>query len=255
MADRRQLLRPLPYYGRAYLTTTRFLNGLQGAYAESPIRLSYSDDGGQTWSQPRGRSPGRIPAALPGDRSVGEMRRGSFSIPEVASDGTVFVHFVNDQNVAAWEATCSTARSWSSSSDGGVTSGPGRRCAAGGRGRGHAVLGDRAPDGLGPPDSVERDRKPHRRPDRPGPPRRRVRGPRYAEPERDRGCLDEAPAPPTYDPCNAGPGSDTNVYAVDPPTEEPPGPDAHPARRLTRPCLVSMGRPQARRRSCRRLRP
>jgi hypothetical protein len=29
------------------------------------------------------------------------------------------------------------------------------------------------------------------------------------------GCVDQAPMPPTYDPCNAGPGSDLNVYRAD----------------------------------------
>jgi hypothetical protein len=42
-----------PFYGRAYLTTSRFLNGPFGSYAESPIWFSYSDDGGQTWARPR----------------------------------------------------------------------------------------------------------------------------------------------------------------------------------------------------------
>ena len=42
-----------PHYGRAYVTTSRFLNAQQGAYAESPIWLSYSDDGGLTWSTPK----------------------------------------------------------------------------------------------------------------------------------------------------------------------------------------------------------
>ena len=39
-----------PYYGRAYLVAARFLNGLHGAYAESPVYFAYSDDGGRTWS-------------------------------------------------------------------------------------------------------------------------------------------------------------------------------------------------------------
>ena len=42
-----------PYYGRIYVTASRFLNGLHGSYAESPIWLSSSDDGGLSWSSPK----------------------------------------------------------------------------------------------------------------------------------------------------------------------------------------------------------
>ena len=95
-----------PYYGRAYLTSTRFLNGLQGTYRESPIYLSYSDDGGQTWTDPveiSGNNPTYCTFQTGGPE--GECDEDQFSIPEVASNGDVYVHFVNFQNSAAWEIT------------------------------------------------------------------------------------------------------------------------------------------------------
>jgi hypothetical protein len=42
-----------PFYGRAYVVAARFLNALQGAYAESPVYFAYSDDGGRSWSEPK----------------------------------------------------------------------------------------------------------------------------------------------------------------------------------------------------------
>jgi hypothetical protein len=94
-----------PFYGRAYVTTSRFLNDLHGAYAESPIYLSYSDDGGLTWSTPKAIS-GSHPSCTAqttgpaGDTTCDEDQ---FSYPEVASNGTLYVHFLNAQNEAEWE--------------------------------------------------------------------------------------------------------------------------------------------------------
>ena len=93
-----------PFYGRAYVTTSRFLNDLHGAYAESPIWLSWSDDGGLTWSTPREIS-GSHPSCTfqtAGDTGT-DCDEDQFSVPEVASDGTLYVHFLNGQNEAAWE--------------------------------------------------------------------------------------------------------------------------------------------------------
>src|SRR5918994_760403 len=42
-----------PHYGRAYLTSTLFESGQQGSYLASPIYMSYSDDGGRTWTTPK----------------------------------------------------------------------------------------------------------------------------------------------------------------------------------------------------------
>ena len=38
-----------------------------------------------------------------GSRELDRLRRGSVSFPEVASNGTLYVHFLNGQNEAAWE--------------------------------------------------------------------------------------------------------------------------------------------------------
>ena len=92
-----------PFYGRAYLTTSRFLNGLHGSYAESPIWLSYSDDGGRTWSSPREIS-GSHPSCTYQESGGGtDCDEDQFSIPEVASDGTLYIHFLNGQNDGDWE--------------------------------------------------------------------------------------------------------------------------------------------------------
>ena len=65
-----------PFYGRAYVTTSRFLNAQQGAYAESPIWISYSDDGGLTWTHAEGdlRLPSQL--HLPDHRPGHRLRRG-----------------------------------------------------------------------------------------------------------------------------------------------------------------------------------
>lgn len=93
-----------PFYGRAYLTATRFLNGLQGSYAESPIYLSYSDDGGRTWSHPAEISGSNATfCTYQATGPAGECDEDQFSIPAVASDGTLYVQFANEQNDAAWD--------------------------------------------------------------------------------------------------------------------------------------------------------
>ena len=94
-----------PGYGRAVITATRFLNGPHGSYAESPIYLSYSDDGGASWSEPT-RISGKstefctFQETGPDDGSCDEDQ---FSIPEFAPDGSLYVHFINGQNDAEWE--------------------------------------------------------------------------------------------------------------------------------------------------------
>jgi hypothetical protein len=92
-----------PFYGRAYLTATRFLNTLQGAFAEAPIWFSFSDDGGRTWSPPKEIS-GSHPSCTYQETGNGtDCDEDQFSIPEVASDGTLYVHYFNGQNEAQWE--------------------------------------------------------------------------------------------------------------------------------------------------------
>ncbi len=93
-----------PHYGRAYVTASRFLNSIQGSYAESPIYLSYSDDGGVTWSTPKEISGSSASlCTLQSTGPAGECDEDQFSIPTVAPDGTVYVMFINGQHSAAWE--------------------------------------------------------------------------------------------------------------------------------------------------------
>jgi hypothetical protein len=92
-----------PFYGRAYLVASRYLNALQGAYDESPVYFAYSDDGGRTWSQPREIS-GSNPLCVQQSRGpVGECDEDSFAIPEVAPNGDLVVHFANANISTAWE--------------------------------------------------------------------------------------------------------------------------------------------------------
>ena len=207
-----------PHYGRAYLTTTRFLNGPQGSYAESPIMLSYSDDGGLSWSPSQEISGSSATCTAQSTGPVGECDENSFSIPEVASDGTLYVHFVNNQNEAEWEpgdlfdGQVMVVRS----DDGGQTFGPpviAVQLEDGAADTPYSVIGRQTVWGhqirwtslgnlsVDPTDAahlvvVFADR---------GTP----------NPNATPGCLDQPPSPPAYDPCNAGPGSETDVYAVE----------------------------------------
>ena len=91
------------YYGRAYLTATMVVNGLHGSFARAPIVLSYSDDGGVTWTTPVEISGSHPSCSYQASGPSGECDEDQFSIPEVAPDGTLYVHFVNSQNQGAWE--------------------------------------------------------------------------------------------------------------------------------------------------------
>ncbi len=93
-----------PHYGRIYVTATRFRNGLHGSYTDSPIFLSYSDNGGRTWTDPAEIS-GSNPAYCTYQETgpAGKCDEDQFSNPVVASDGTLYVYFLNEQNEAAWE--------------------------------------------------------------------------------------------------------------------------------------------------------
>ncbi|HSJ52015.1 MAG TPA: sialidase family protein, partial [Actinomycetota bacterium] len=93
-----------PFFGRIYVTTTKFVNGPHGAYTESPILLSYSDDGGVTWSTPAeisGSNPDFCTYQETGPDA--ECDEDQFSYPVVANDGTLYVHFLNGQNEDEWE--------------------------------------------------------------------------------------------------------------------------------------------------------
>lgn len=99
-----------PYFGRLYLVWARFRLE-NGGYDESPIYLTYSDDAGSTWATPReisGRNPEYCTFQDDADdvaagEDAFECDQDQFAYPAVAADGTVYVHFHNEQNEQAWE--------------------------------------------------------------------------------------------------------------------------------------------------------
>jgi hypothetical protein len=212
-----------PHYGRAYVTTTRFLNGPHGSYAESPIMISWSDDGGRTWSKPKEISGNHPSCTFQSTGPAGECDEDQFSIPEVASDGTLYVHFANGQNDAAWEVPEDLDNQLMvlKSTDGGATFGNPvpvvqledgasdtpysviRRQTVWGHQIRWTAIGNISVNPTNPLDVsiVFADRG-------------------TANPNATPGCFMTASGglfigtAPNYDPCNAGPGSDTDVYAV-----------------------------------------
>jgi hypothetical protein len=218
-----------PHFGRIYVTATRFLNGLQGSYAESPIYISWSDDGGLTWSPPKEISGSHESCTFQTTGPEGECDEDQFSYPVVAPDGTVYVHFHNYQNGpndpmcetagGAWEVPCDFDAQIMvvKSTDGGLTwSDPvpvvqledglsdmpysviGRQTIWGHQIRWNAA-GNIAVDPSDPNHLavVFADRG-------------------EANPDATPGCFFTLPGEaPFYDPCNAGPGSDTDVFVVE----------------------------------------
>ena len=92
-----------PFYGRVYVTWSRFLS-FSGAYIESPIWESHSDDGGLTWSPAQEISGSSPTCTFQEEGAANECDEDQFSVPTVAPDGTVYVAFENGQHEAAWEA-------------------------------------------------------------------------------------------------------------------------------------------------------
>ena len=208
------------FFGRIYVTTSRFLNSVGGAYAESPIYLSYSDDGGLTWSTPAeisGSNPDFCTFQETG--RAGECDEDQFSYPIVTSDGTLYVHFLNGQNEAEWEVPLDLDNQIMvvKSTDGGETftdpvptaqledglsdmpfSVIFRQTVWGHQIR-WASAGNIAVDPTDPEHVtvIWADRG-------------------TANPNATEGCFDTLPGEaPTYDPCDAGPGSDLSVYRSD----------------------------------------
>jgi hypothetical protein len=210
-----------PYYGRCYVTSTLFLNGLQGSYVSSDIDLSWSDDGGRTWTAPKSVAALHPSCTYQTEGPANVCDENQFSIPEVASDGTLYIHFLNSQNEAAWEVPLDFDNQIMlvKSTTGGnsfVTFAPGQTAVQVAQledglsdmpysviGRqtvwGHQIRWDSAGNLTADPTDplhltvVWSDR---------GTP----------NPNATDGCFLDAPGdPPTYDPCDAGPGSDTNV--------------------------------------------
>jgi hypothetical protein len=208
-----------PYYGRIYVTATRFLNGPHGSYTESPIYLSWSDNGGTAWSTPKEIS-GAHPSCTYQETGTGnDCDEDQFSYPAVASNGTVYVHFLNSQNDAAWEADFDFDSQVMvvRSTDGGATFGAPMQAAQLEDGLtdapwsvisrqtvwGHQIrwasAGTIAVDPTDPNEVsiVFADRG--------------TANPNVG----DGSCIFEIPGTaPNYDPCNAGPGADLDVYLV-----------------------------------------
>jgi hypothetical protein len=65
-----------PFVGRIYVTWTDFRGGASGSYSGSPLLLSYSDDEGETWSEPR---------------RLARTRYAQGTQPVVGPDGTLFI--------------------------------------------------------------------------------------------------------------------------------------------------------------------
>ena len=90
-----------PFYGRIYVTWTQFrLDPSGNAYMSSPIVLAYSDDKGNTFSNPIDitGAPANVNCLHPAiPTNTGRCVEDQFSSPVVASDGTVFVAFINGQ--------------------------------------------------------------------------------------------------------------------------------------------------------------
>ena len=93
-----------PFYGRAYLTWTKF-ESHDGAYASSAIFESQSDNGGATWTPAReisGSNSALCTFQISGPAN--QCDENQFSVPTVAPNGTVYVAFQNEQNQALWES-------------------------------------------------------------------------------------------------------------------------------------------------------
>jgi hypothetical protein len=207
-----------PYYGRAYLVVGRFLSGLHGSYDESPIMLSTSDDGGRTWTKQREISGSSELCTAQSAGVAGECDENEFAIPEVASNGRLYVHFLNGQNDAEWEVDGDADNQVMviRSDDGGQTfSDPvavvqledglsdtptsviGRKTVWGHQIRWTAA-GNISVDPTDP-DHVEvvfADR---------GTP----------NPNASAACMAAPAVAPDYDPCDAGPGSELDIYKVE----------------------------------------
>lgn len=207
-----------PFYGRAYLVATRFLNDKQGAYAESPIYLSWSDDGGLTWSNPQEISGSHSSCTFQETGAALECDEDQFGIPTVAADGTLHVHFANFQNEAAWESAdlFDSQIMVVSSTDGGVTVGdpvPVVQLEDGAADMPFSVINRQtvwghqlrwAPYGNIVADPTDAGHLTVIFADR-GTPNANATD----------GCINQAATAPNYDPCNAGPGSDLDVFRVD----------------------------------------
>jgi hypothetical protein len=210
-----------PGYGRMVVTATQFVNTLQGGYASSAIGMAYSDDGGVTWSEPvviSGQHPNcTFQSTGPDDNTCDEDQ---FSYPEFGPDGTLHVHFHNYQHESAWEVEADFDAQimvvQAPPTDGvpefsdpvfvvdledGLSDMP-YSVIARQTIYGHQIRWTSA--GTISVDPTNADNLAIVYADR-----------GTANLNATEGCFDDLPGdPPNYDPCDAGPGSDTNVYVA-----------------------------------------
>jgi hypothetical protein len=93
-----------PFYGRTYVTWTAFVANY-GAYMESPIMETHSDDGGKHWTTPQeisGSSSGLCTFQTSGGAGACDEDQGS--VITTSPDGTVYVAFMNSQNSSLYES-------------------------------------------------------------------------------------------------------------------------------------------------------
>jgi hypothetical protein len=94
-----------PHYGRLYLTWDK-LSFSRGAFLQSTIQFSFSDDAGKTWSRPKaisGSNPTFCIANQGSAGAPGACDESFFSYGVVRPDGSLAVGFINQQNSNAWE--------------------------------------------------------------------------------------------------------------------------------------------------------
>jgi hypothetical protein len=114
-----------PFYGRLYLSYDK-LSFSKGAFLDSPVMLTYSDDAGKSWSTPKPISGSNATYCTVNQGSRGPSPlcdESFFSYGGVEPNGDIVVGFINQQHEAAWEVPnefedqIMTVRS----TDGGVT--------------------------------------------------------------------------------------------------------------------------------------
>ena len=92
-----------PYYGRTYLTWTKFV-AASGQYQSSPIFESHSDDGGKHWTKPQEISGSNATlCTFQTSGPAGKCDEDQASSSTIGPDGTLYVAFINSQNDGLWE--------------------------------------------------------------------------------------------------------------------------------------------------------
>ena len=178
-----------PYYGRIYVTSSKFVNGPHGAYFRSPIVISHSDDGGVTLVVPECHLRLEPKMHVPVGRAAWDgLRRGSILV----SRGGFRRHLVCPFHERTERCRMGSLERLRRADHGRQVDrrrsyfhGSGRRRPARGRVQRHALLGRWRPDGLGSPDAVGVRREHLGEPAEPDGPDSRLERPRRGEPERN----------------------------------------------------------------------